>query len=73
MQKMKYEVSYNTSIDTPRVAYVQDKQFGVCSVFGSDCVKVAKRIANALHLLDTVETDNESQINQLITELKSKK
>lgn len=65
---MRYTIRENGK----NCAHVEEGPLELCTVYGSDSKKVAKRIANAMHLLDRVETATKAEINQLITEIKKK-
>lgn len=65
---MKYTIRENGKNCT----YVNEGALELCTVYGSDSKKLAKRIANAMHLLDTVQKGSKAEINQLISEIKKK-
>lgn len=65
---MKYTIRQNSK----NCAYVEEGALELCTIHGSDSKKVAKRIANAMHLLDTVQKGTQVEIKNLISEIQKK-
>lgn len=65
---MKYTIRENGK----NCAHVEEGPLELCTIHGSDSKKIAKRIANAMHLLDTVQKGTQIQIKNLISEIQKK-
>jgi hypothetical protein len=65
---MKYKVNVVNKL----CAIVEEGPLELCTVLGSDSNEVAKKIANAMHLYDTIQKGTEAEIKNLITEIKKK-
>ncbi len=52
-------------------AVIKDNE-GLCVIYGEESSIIAKKIANAMHLFDTVQKGTQVEIKNLITEIKKK-
>lgn len=68
IETMKYTIRTNGK----NCAYVEEGPLELCTVHGSDSGKIAKKIANAMHLYDTVQKGTKAEIDNLIKEIKNK-
>lgn len=65
-------MKYKVNAVNKNYAVVEEGALELCTVLGTDSNELAKKIANAMHLYDTVQKGTKAEIDQIIIEIKKK-